>query len=101
MTTINDIHHHIPLLTDLLTDPLTDMILVTDIDHAHIQEITTILHDTHLHIVHLHDQEILVFLDPVDIQIQETTLIQYNQNTKKTHLTSKYRCIAQLKWQTL
>ena len=101
MTTLNEIHDPIALLTDLYTDPLTDMTLVTDIDHVHIQEITTILQDTHLHIDHLHDQEILEFLDPVHLQIQETNLIQNNHNTKVTQLTSKNTCITQLKWQTL
>ena len=85
MTTINEIHDPIALLTDLLTDPPTDMTLVTDIDHVHIQKIKTILQDTHLHIDHLHDQKILDFLDPVHIQIQETNLIQYH-NTKTTQL---------------
>ena len=49
MTITNGNHYPIALLTDLLTDPLTDMTLVTDIDHARIQEITTILPDIHLH----------------------------------------------------
>ena len=57
MTNINEIHDHIALLTDFLTDPLTDMTLVTDVDHAHIQEITTILQDTHLQIDNLHDRD--------------------------------------------
>ena len=42
MTTINEIHDSIALLTDLLTDTLTDMTLVIDIDHARVEEITTI-----------------------------------------------------------
>ena len=101
MTTINEIHDPIALLTDLLTDPLTGMTLVIDIDHVHIQEITTILQDTHLHIDHLHDQQILDLLDHVHIPIQGIILIQYNHNTKMTQLTLKYTCIIQLKWQTL
>ena len=63
------------------------MTLVTDIDHALIQEITTILQDTHVN--HLHDQEILGFLDLVHIQRQETNLIQNNHNTKMIQLTSE------------
>ena len=101
MTTINEIHDPIALLTDLLTDPLTDNTPVIDIDHARIQEISKILQDIHLHIDLLLDQEILGFLYLVHIQIQETNLIQYNHNTKMIHLTSKYTCITQLKWQTL
>ena len=87
MTTIKEIRDSIALLRGLLTDPLIDMTLVTNIDHAHIQEITTILQDTHLHIDHLHDQEILDFLDPVHIQIQGRNLIQYNHKTKMTQST--------------
>ena len=96
-TTINEIHDPIALLTELLTHPLTGMTLVIDIDHVHLQEITTVLQDSHLHIDHLHDQEILDFLDHVHIPIQGINLIQYNHNTKMTHLTSKYTCIIQLK----
>ena len=101
MTTMNEIHDPIALLTDLLTDPFTDMTFVINIDHAPIQEITTILQDLHLHIDHLHDQEILDFRDSVHIQIQETNLIQYKNNTKMIQLNLKYICITQLKWQTL
>ena len=101
MTTINEIHDLIALLTDLLTEPLTDMTLVKDIDHVHIREVTTILQDTHLLIDHLRDQEVLDFLDLVHSRIQETNLIQYNHNTQMTQFTSKYTCITQLKWQTL
>ena len=46
-------------LTDVLTDLPIDMTLVIDIDHVPIQEKTTILQDTHLHINHLLDHEIL------------------------------------------
>ena len=101
MTTINEIHDPIALHTDLLTDPLTDMTLVIDIDHARIQETTTILQDKRLHIDHLFDQKILDFLDLVHIQIQETNLIQYNLNTKTIQSTLMYICNTQLKWQTL
>ena len=101
MTTINETHNPIARITDLLTDPLTDMTLVIDVAHAPFQEITTILQDVHLHLDHHHEQEILHLLDAVHIQIQETNLIQYNHNTKMIKLTSKYTCITQLKWQTL
>ena len=37
-TTTEEIHDYTALLTDLLTDPLIDMILVIGIDHVHIQE---------------------------------------------------------------
>ena len=84
MTNINEIHDPVALLKDLPTDPLVDMTLVVDIDHVHIQEITTILQDTHLRRDHLQDQEILDTLDHVHISIQEINLIQYNHNTKMT-----------------
>ena len=75
MTIIKEIRGPIALLTDLLTDPLVDMTLVTVIDHARIQEIATILQATHLRLDHLHDREILTL---VHIQIQGTNLMQYN-----------------------
>ena len=55
MITIKKIRDPIAHLTDLLKDPLIDMTLVTDIDHARIQEITIILQDTHLLLDHLHN----------------------------------------------
>ena len=75
------------------------MTLVTDIDHARIQEITTIVQDTHLLLDHLHDHEILDILDHVHIQIQGINLMQFNHKPKMIQLTSKYTCITQLKWQ--
>ena len=93
MTIIKEIRDPIALFTDLLTDPLIDMTLVTDIDYARIQEITTMLRDTHLPLDHLHDQEILVLVDLVHIQIQGTNLIQNNHKPKMIQLTSKYTCI--------
>ena len=101
MTTINEIHDPVVLLRDLLTDPLIGMTLVIDIDHVQIQEITTILEDTQFPIDHLHDQEILDILNHVHIPIQGINLIQNNHSTKITQLPSKYKCIIQLKWQTL
>ena len=65
------------------------MTLVTDIDHNHIQGITTILQNILLPRDHFHDQEITGFLDLVHIQIQETNLIQNNHNTKMIQSTSK------------
>ena len=77
------------------------MTLVTDIDHARIQDITTFLQDTHLLLDHLQDQEILDFQDPVYIPIQGTNLIKYNHKPKMIQLISKYTCNTQPKWQTL
>ena len=82
MTITNEIHDPIILLTDLLTDPLTGMTLVIDIDHAHFQEITITLQDTHLQIDHLPDQEILDFLDLVHFQIQETIQPQHQNDPR-------------------
>ena len=101
MTIIKEIRDPIALLTDLLSDPLIDMTLFTDIDHARIQKITTILQDPHLFLDHLHGHEILDILDHFHIQIQGTNLKQYNHKPKMIQLTSKYICIIQLKWQTL
>ena len=58
------------LLTDLLTDPHIDKILVLDTDHALIQEITN-SPNTQIHIDHLQDQETLDFLDLAHTQIPE------------------------------
>ena len=62
------------LLTDLLIDPHIDKTLVLDTDHAPIQEITN-SPSTRIHIDHLHDQEILDFLDLAHTQIPETKSI--------------------------
>ena len=101
MITIKKIRDPIALLTDLVTDPLIDMTLVTDIDHARIQEITIILQNTHILLDNLNNQEFLDLLDPVHIQLQGTNLKQYNHKPKRIQLTSKYTCITQLKWQML
>ena len=58
------------LLADLLIDPHIDETLVLDTDHAPIQEITN-SPSTQIHIDHLHDQEILNFLDLAHTQIPE------------------------------
>ena len=64
-----------PDLIALLIDPFTNhLILVNDIDHAQIQEITTILQVTHLHSDHLQDQEILGFQGLAHTQIQVKTI---------------------------
>ena len=76
MAIIKEIRDPIALRTDLLTDPLIDMTVLTDIVHARIQEITTISQETRLLLHHLHDQEIIDILDHVHIQIQGTNLIQ-------------------------
>ena len=62
MTIIKEIRDPIGLLTDLLTDALIDMTLVTYIEHARIQGITTDLQDTNLLLDHLHVQEIFKIL---------------------------------------
>ena len=98
---IKEIRDPIALLTYLLSDLLIDVTLVTDINHARVQEKTTISQDTHLLLNHLHDQEILDIQDPVHIQIQGTNLKQYNHKPKMIQLTSKYTCITQLKLEML
>ena len=52
MTIIKEIRDLIALLIDTPTNHLTDVTLVTDIEHALFLEIT-ILHDTHLPLDHL------------------------------------------------
>ena len=101
MTNINETRDLNTLLTDHLTNHLIDVILVADIDHAHIQDITTILQVTHLLLDHLQDQEIVDFPDLAHTQRQETNLIQYNHKLKMIQLILKYICITQPKWQTL
>ena len=101
MTIIKETRDPIACLTDPHIDPLIDVTLVTDIDHARIQEILTILPDTHLPLDHLYDQETLDLLDHDHIPIQESNLIQYTHKVKMIQLTSKYTCITQLKWQML
>ena len=88
------------LFIDPLTNNLIDAILVTDSDHAHIQEIT-VLQDAHLLLDHLQHQEILNFLDLAHTQKQERNLIQYKHKLKMIQINLKYICITQSKWQTL
>ena len=66
------------------TGHLLDVTLVTDIDQVHIQETITILQDTHFPLDHLHDQEILDFLDIAHTQMQETISKQYNHKLHRT-----------------
>ena len=101
ITITKEIRNPIALPTELLTDPFTDITLVTDMYHARIQEITTVLQDTHLLLDHPHDHEILDILDHVHIQTKGINLIQYNHKPKMIPSTSNYTCISQLKWQTL
>ena len=101
MTTTKKIGNLIALLMDPHTYHLIDVPLVTDIDHAHIQEITLILQDMHLLLDHLLDPEILDFLDLAHIPIQETNFVQFNHKPKMTQLSLKYICITPLKWQSL
>ena len=100
MITTKEILDPTVLLTDLLTNLPIYITLVIDIDHVLLQEIT-ILQDIQFPIDHLLDHEILVILDLVHIQTQETNLIQDKHHTKKIHLILKYICIIQLKWQML
>ena len=88
-TITKEIHDHTALLTDLLIDFLIDRTFVIDLEHVHIQEITTILQGTHRPLDHLQDHETLDILDRIHIQIQEINLIQYNHNIKQTQLTLK------------
>ena len=68
MTIIKEILDLIALLIDPPTNHLTDMTLVTDIDHAHILETTT-SHVTHLPLHQLRDHEILGFLHLAHTQL--------------------------------
>ena len=97
MTIINETRDLIAPRIDPFIVHLIDVTPATVRDHAHIHEITTILQDTHLPLDHLHDQEILDFLDLAQTQIQETNLIQYKQKVNKIQLTLKYICITQPK----
>ena len=81
MIIIKEIQDPFDRLTDPHIDPFRDMTLVTDIDHAHIQNLT-ILQGTHLPLDHLHDQETLYLLDHVHIPIPEINLIQYTHKLK-------------------
>ena len=78
-----------------------NLYIFADIDHARIEEITTILQDTQLLVDYFHNQEILDLLDPVRIQKQGTNVTQNNHKPKKIQLTSKSRSITHLKQQTL
>ena len=62
MKTINETRDLIALIIDPLTNHLIDVTAVIDINHAHTPE-TTVLQDTHLHLDHLKDPEILKFID--------------------------------------
>ena len=100
-TTTKEIHDHTVLLTDLLTDLLIDTTLVIDIDHVHIQEITTISQDTQRRIDHLQDHEVLLIPDHVHLQIPEKKPNTIQSHIKLTQLTLKYTCITQLRWHML
>ena len=78
MTIINETRD----LIDPPTNHIVDVILVTDIDHAHTQETTIILRDTHLSLDHLQDLEILDFLDLAHIRKQEKKALPYNHKFK-------------------
>ena len=103
MIILKEIPDHFARHTDPPIDHFMDVTLVTDIDHVHIQEITTILQGTRLPLDQdFHDQETLDLLDHGHISIPETNLKQYTHKLKMVQLTSKYyTCIIQLKWQML
>ena len=72
MTTTKDTRDLIALLIDPHIDHLIYVTLVTDIDHAQIQDIITILPNKHLLLDHRRDPEILGFLNLVHTRLQET-----------------------------
>ena len=74
MILTNAIHSLTVLHTDLRIDILIDITLVLDIDHAHIQETTSI----QIHTDNLLDHKILDFLDPVHTPILKTKSICTN-----------------------
>ena len=89
----------IALLINPHINHFIDVTPVTDIDHAHIPEIT--IFDNHFPLDHLRDQKVLGFLDLAHTRIQEMNLIQSHHNPKMIQLFLKYICTTQLKWQTL
>ena len=98
MTTIKEILVHIVHHTDLLTDHLTDVIHVPDINPDLTPEITTfkdILLLTHRR----PDLEILDILDIVHILVHETKLTIFNHKLLQIQTTLKYTCISQQKRQ--
>ena len=101
MTIINETRNLIALLIDPPTNHLIDVILVTDIDHAHTQETTISLRDTHLLLDHLQDLEILGYLDLAHTRVQDINSKQHNHKLKTVQIILKYICITQPKWQTL
>ena len=88
MILINETLDRIVLRIDH-TDHLTDAILVLDTDHVLIQEIT-LLPDVFLHLDLRQNQEILQIPSPALTLTQETKLIVYKLNKKKTYV-SPYR----------
>ena len=71
MTFINKARDFIALSIDPHTDHLIDMTRVTDIFHAHNQEIITILQDKHL------------FLDPFTLPITHSRFRSHSSTRKK------------------
>ena len=101
MTNKNETHFIIALHKDPPSNQLIDVILVTQTDHAHIQETTTLLRYTHLPLDNLQDLEILDFSNLAHTQLRGINLIQYNHKLKMIQTILKYICITQAKWQTL
>ena len=96
MTTINEILAHIVQHTDLLTDHLTDVIGVPDINLDLTPEITA-FKDTLLLTDPRPDLEILDILDLVHILIHETRITIFIHKRLPIQSTLKDTCITQLK----
>ena len=98
VTTIKEILVHIVHYTDLLTDHLTDVIHVPDINLDLTPEIT-IFKDILLLTDRRPDLEILDILDLVHILVHETKLTIFNHILLQIQSTLKYTCITPQKWQ--
>ena len=104
MTIINENPDLIALRIDPLTDHLLDMTLSTFIDHVHIQETKTISQDTHLPLDHLHDPEILNFLDLTHTQSKIITIQPHtpqdplNFDVHMYHPTEMANAVAPTRW---
>ena len=85
MGIINETRNLIAFLIDPPKNHLIDVTLVTDIDHAHTQETTKILQDTHLHLDLLQDLEILDILDLAHSRLREMKSITYTPNSKRSN----------------
>ena len=98
MTTIKEILVQIVHHTDLLTDHLTDVIHVPDINLDLTPEITT-FKDILLLTDRRPDLEILDIFDLVHILVHETKLTIFNHKLLQIQSTLKYTCITPQKGQ--